>query len=149
MNLLATIADVPTLSDVVLKAPQGVSRVCSDPGQRERIFEALWPLGEHGPGVDEETLSRYYKYLSARLTFPFAATYPEPRTALEEAECRCTVIESLDPAQTICDEFDGIRCRIRKGKYGADLPLTELEVPEDSANFQLIEDYWHWFWNWR
>ena len=59
------------------------------------------------------------------------------------------MVELLDPAQTICDEFDGIRCRIRKGKYGADLPLTELEVPEDGANFQLIEDYWHWFWNWR
>jgi hypothetical protein len=106
-------------------------------------------LGECSPAVDEETLSRYYQYLSARLTFPFAATYPEPRTAFEEAECRCTVVELLNPAETICDEFDGIRCRIRKGKYGVDLPLTELEVPEDSPNFQLIEDYWHWFWNWR
>ena len=66
--------------------------------------------------MDEETLSRYYKYLSARLTFPFTATYPEPRTALEEAECRCTVVELLDPAQTICDEFDGIRCRIPQGE---------------------------------
>jgi hypothetical protein len=29
------------------------------------------------------------------------------------------------------------------------LPLTELKVPEDTADFQLIEDYWFWFWNWR
>jgi hypothetical protein len=29
------------------------------------------------------------------------------------------------------------------------LPLIELEVPDDSPNFQFIEDYWYWFWNWR
>jgi hypothetical protein len=29
------------------------------------------------------------------------------------------------------------------------VPLIELEIPGDSPNFQLIEDYWHWFWNWR
>ena len=126
-----------------------VSESCPEPDRRERILEALWPLGEHSPSVDEETLSRYYKYLTARLSFPFTATYPEPRTALEEAEHRCTVVELLDPANDICDEFDGIFCKTRKGKYEINLPLTELEVPEDSPNFQLIEDYWYWFWNWR
>ena len=50
---------------------------------------------------------------------------------------------------TFCDEFDGIFCKTRKGKYEVNLPLTELNVPDDSPNFQFIEDYWYWFWNWR
>ena len=62
---------------------------------------------------------------------------------------RCTVVELLDPVNDICDEFDGIFCKTRKGKYEVNLPLTELEISEDSPNFQFIEDYWYWFWNWR
>jgi len=63
------------------------------------------------PSVDEATLFRYYKYLTARLSFPFAATYPEAKTSLEEMEHRCTVVELLDPAKDICDEFDGSQQR--------------------------------------
>ena len=143
MNLLTTIADVQGHELKVASKP------CSEPDQRERILEALWPLGDHLPSVDEETLSRYYRYLTARLSFPFTATYPEARTALEERQHRCTVVELLDPVNDICDEFDGIFCKVRKGKYEINLPLIELEVPADSPNFQLIEDYWYWFWNWR
>jgi predicted ABC-type transport system involved in lysophospholipase L1 biosynthesis ATPase subunit len=44
------------------------------------------------PSVDEETLSTYYKYLTARLSFPFTAHYPEPTTSLEEVQHRCTVL---------------------------------------------------------
>ena len=119
------------------------------PNQRDRIIEALWPLGEHLPRVDEETLSRYYRYLTVRLSFPFAATYPEAKTALEEVQHRCNVVELLDPTKDICDEFDGILCKTRKGRYEIQLPLTELEISQDSPNFQFIEDYWYWFWNWR
>ncbi len=143
MNPLAAIADVPWHGLKVV----GESR--PGPDRRDRILEALGPSGERSPGVDEETLSRYYKYLTARLSFPFTAYYPEPATALEEAEHRCTVVELLDPAHDICDEFDGIFCKARKGKYEINLPLIELEVPDDGPNFRLIEDYWHWFWNWR
>ena len=115
----------------------------------DRIIEALGALGEHLPNVDEETLSRYYNYLSARLSFPFTAHYPEPTTSLEEVQYRCTVLELLDPTKDICDDFDGIFCKTRKGKYEINLPLIELEVPDDSPNLQFIEDYWYWFWNWR
>ena len=110
---------------------------------------ALGPLGEHSPSVDEETLSRYYNYLSARMSFPFAAHYPEPRSSLEEVQYRCVVLELLDPTKDIYDDFDGIFCKTRKGKYEINLPLIDLEIPQDSRNFQFIEDYWHWFWNWR
>ncbi len=143
MNLLATITDDQGHGLKVAAQSR------SEPGQRERILEALWPLGDQLPRVDEETLSRYYRYLTARLSLPFAATYPEARTALEERQHRCTVVELLDPVNDICDEFDGIFCKVRKGKYEINLPLVELVVPEESPNFQLIEDYWYWFWNWR
>jgi hypothetical protein len=120
-----------------------------DADQAERIMEALGPLGERQAGIDEQPLSRYYRYLSANLSFPFTAYYPEPTTPLEEVLHLCTVLQVLDPTKCICDEFDGIFCKTRKGKFGVNLPLSELKVLENSPNYQLIEDYWHWFWNWR
>ena len=143
MLLLAPTADVNWTDLKVVTEPR------PEPDQRDRILEALWPLGDHLPGVDQETLSRYYKYLSVRLSFPFTATYPEAKTSLEEVQYRCTVVELLDPAKDICDEFDGILCKTRKGRYEIKLPLIELEISQDSPNFQLVEDYWFWFWNWR
>jgi hypothetical protein len=117
--------------------------------QRDRIIEALGPLGDHLAGVDEKTLSRYYRYLTARLSFPFTAHYPAATTSLEDQQDRCTVLELLDPIIDMCDEFDGIFCKTQKGKFEINLPLIELEIPQDSPNFELIEDYWFWFWNWR
>jgi len=40
------------------------------------------------------------------------------------------VLELLDPSKYICDEFDGIFCKTRKGKYEINLPLTELRYPK-------------------
>ena len=122
---------------------------CPEHDRRDRIIDALGPFGGHPPSVDEETLSQYYNYLSARMSFPFAAHYPEPRSSLEEVQYRCTGLELLDPTNDMYDDFDGIFCKTRKGKYEINLPLIELEIPQDSPNFQLIEDYWFWFWNWR
>ncbi len=99
--------------------------------------------------VDEETLSRYYRYLSARLPLPFAAHYPAPKNAREAVALRCTVTELLDPAVHLGDGFDGIFCKTRKGGYEINLPLIELDLPEDSPAFRLIDDFWYWFWNWR
>jgi hypothetical protein len=138
-----------TVADAHWNGLKVVAESCSEHDQRDRILEALGPLGEHLPSVDEETLSRYYNYLTARLSFPFTAHYPKPTTSLEEMQHRCTVLELLDPARFCGDEFDGIFCKNRKGKFEVNLPLIELEVSDDSPNFQFIEDYWYWFWNWR
>ena len=116
--------------------------------QTDRIIVALGS-GSHIPNVDDEPLSRYYKYLTAHLRFPFTATYPEAKNAEEEDEFRCTVLELLDPAKHLGDGFDGIFSKTAKGKYEINLPLIELELPADSPNFQYVEDYWYWFWNWR
>ena len=141
--LLANVVDAHRNGlEVIAKSSQEHNR-------RDRIAVALGPLGEQSPRVDEQTLSRYYRYLSASLSFPFAAHYPQPRSSLEEVQYRCTVLELLDPTKDIYDEFDGIFCKTRKGKYEINLPLIELEIPEDGPNFQLIEDYLYWFGNWR
>ncbi len=117
--------------------------------QRERIRAALGLRSDRLPTVNEETLARYFDYLSANLSFPFAAYYPEPKNSQEVIEYHCEVVELIDPAAYLGDEFDGIFCKTRKGAYDLNLPLIDLHLPEDSPNFQLIEDYWYWFWNWR
>ena len=119
------------------------------PNQRDRIIEALGPMRQHLPIVDEETLSRYFRYLTVTLSFPFTAHYPAPKNSLEEQQDRCLVLALLDPINDICDEFDGIFCKTRKENFEVNLPLIELEIPQDNPNFELIEDYWFWFWNWR
>ena len=120
-----------------------------DCDQKARILAALRLSGDRLPQVDNENLFRYYEYLSAHLSFPFITYYPEPKNAREETLYECKVLELLDPSKYISDEFDGIFCGTRKGTFEVNLPLVELEVPQESPNFQLIEDYWYWFWNWR
>jgi hypothetical protein len=133
-------------------APWSALKVVTQPypklDQKHRIMEALGS-GSQIPKVDEEPLSRYYKYLREHLCLPFIAHFPKPMNSAEDDEFRCTVLELLDPAKHLGDEFDGIFSKTSKGKYEINLPLIELEVPDDSPNFQFIEDYWYWFWNWR
>jgi hypothetical protein len=138
-----------TTAEVRWSGLKVVAESCRKSDRKHRIIEALGLLGEPLPSVDEETHSRYYEYLSANFFLPFAAYYPRPKTSQEEEEFRCTVLELLDPAKHMGDEFDGIFCKTRKGKYEINLPLIELDVPDDNPNFQFIEDYWYWFWNWR
>ena len=120
-----------------------------DSDQRSRILTALGLSGDRLPQVDDENLFRYYKHLSENLSFPFTAYYPEPTNPREEVLHECKVLELLDPSRYVADEFDGIFCKTRKGAFEVNLPLVEVEAPQESPNFQLIEDYWYWFWNWR
>ena len=125
-----------------------VPESCPELNQKGRIIEALGSVS-HIPMVGEEPLSRYYKYLTEHLGFPFTAHYPKPVNSEEEDEFRCTVLDLFDPAKHLGNRFDGIFSKTSKGKYEINLPLIELEVSDDSPNFQFIEDYWYWFWNWR
>ena len=129
----------------------GLKVVTKPHPKRDRKYRLMKALGagRQIPKVDEELLSRYYKYLTEQLQFPFIAHFPKPMNAAEDDEFRCTVLELLDPAKYLGDWFDGIFCKTSKGKYEINLPLIELEVPDDTPNFQFIEDYWYWFWNWQ
>ncbi len=137
-----------TVIDVYWNGLKVVTEPCPELNQEDRIVEALG-LVNHIPRVDEDLLARYYEYLTEHLCFPFIAHYPKPMNSEEEDEFCCTVLALLDPAKHLGDGFDGIFSTISKGKYEINLPLIELEVSDDSPNFQFIEDYWYWFWNWR
>jgi hypothetical protein len=127
-----------------------VAAVCSPTTDRsDRIRAALGSAAGGLPKVDEKSLTRYAAHLSANLSLPFTAYYPQPATAREEIEFRCEVVEVLDPSRHLGDEFDGLYCKVRKGIFEVNLPLAELYMPEESANRQLIEDFSFWFWNWR
>ncbi len=117
--------------------------------QKQRILVALGSDDNHPPLVDEETLFKYFEYLSENLSFPFTAHYPKPTTPLEEVQYECTVQELLDPSKHASDEFDGIFCKTSKAGFEVNLPLVDLEISQDNPDFQMIEDYWHWFGNWR
>ena len=117
--------------------------------QKQRILAAIGIDDDHLPLVNEETLFRYFEYLSENLSFPFTTHYPEPTTPLEEVQYECTVLELLDPSKYVSDEFDGIFCKTSKAGFEVNLPLVELEISRDSPDFQIIEDYWHWFCSWR
>lgn len=117
--------------------------------REQRIMRALGARSRSIPRVDEGTLSTYYRYLAAKLSLPFVAHFPKPNSPQEDAEFRCVVLELLDPARHVGDPLDGIFCKARRGRYEVNLPLIDLYLPEESPDFQLIEDYWYWFWNWR
>jgi len=130
-----------------LKSGAGFSE--KDCGQKARILAVLGLTSSRLPQVDDGHLFRYYEYLAASLTFPFEARCPEPTTSLEEVAHSCTVLDLLDPTKYSSDEFSEILCKTRKGHFEVNMPLVELEVSQDSPNFQAIEDYWYWLWNFR
>lgn len=99
------------------------------------------------PRVCDSTLARYHRYLSKQLSFPFNVWYPEPTAPEEMNAYPCTVVGLIDPKSGVGDEIDGIYCTIRKGEYERDLPLIELELSPDDPNFEVVEQYWDWFWH--
>ena len=65
-----------TISDANWNGVKVLAKLDREHCQKDRIIEALGPLEGHLPSVDEETLSRHFKRLAARLSFPFAAHHP-------------------------------------------------------------------------
>ena len=139
----AMLNDVPCTEPAIIVPPQ------PDRERNRRILTALGVSGSRDPRVDADSLARYYDYLAARLELPFPACYPRPSTPADAAADRCQVIELLDPRTGMGDEFDGIYCRTRKGRFVVNLPLVELAIFPSSNNLQLVEDYEYWFWHWR
>ena len=130
------------------QSPKSVSKSLSKHDRTEQI-RAAFGVGWRLSKVDDVALARYNRYLGESLSLPFWACYPESANSHEERRYRCIVVELIDPATCVGDVFDGIFCKVLKGKHELVLRLIELELPLDSPNYQLIESYWDWFWHWR
>lgn len=115
--------------------------------QRDRIRAALGVTTDDAfPVVEKVTLLTYGEYLSARLTFPFLATFSDPVGPLRDA--RTIRVIGMSDTTSIEPEF-GLVCKVQ-GDHGVwEMPLALLEVSEDNPNRQLLEDYHRWIRSWR
>jgi hypothetical protein len=101
------------------------------------------------PDVDDVSLRTYYKYLAAKLAFPFEATWAR-EAGLGDVTEQVTVLAlggfEDDPW---IDDLYGILCKAKMNRDDEDLPLAEMEKVKGKPNKQLVEDYAYWFWNHR
>jgi hypothetical protein len=116
-------------------------------GREDRI-RAVFRFGRSGqlPRVSPGTLLTYHDYLAPRLTFPFRAEYTADG---EELGRQVVVLALVDPRKNRPDPNAGLLCIARIGERNYLVPLMDLRVLEGHANFELIEDYWYWLWNWQ
>jgi hypothetical protein len=120
---------------------------CDD--QENRIREALGLARGALPAAGLHWLAKYHAHLAGRLTFPFQALHTEETGVYQLESMPVLAIGLASWTSSPEQEHAGVACRVLKGEHVVALPLVDLEVGEDDANFQLIEDYWYWFWNWR
>lgn len=124
--------------------------VCRPYEEQEARVQQIFGLAEDEelPDVDLETLEVYYHHLKRHLSFPFAATYTEGVGPLKDETYSITVT-GLEDFEMI-DEFYGLVCEGREGRRKIVVPLAIVEVTdEQSKNYQLVDDYCFWFWNYR
>ena len=117
--------------------------------QEGRIRAALGLANGPLPKVRGVWLRRYYEYLAARLALPFEAECPEDVSPYQQVFSVITVHALLHPDGCSKHEESGLLCRAQRGTQDVEVPLADVELDENAANYQLIEDYWYWFWNWR
>jgi hypothetical protein len=118
--------------------------------QEHRIRTALGFDKGPIPNVGIEWLRKYYEYMTAHLSLPFAAQLPEESSIYRQPSyAQVTVVAITDPDKSTTQEYDGLMCKALKAEQELEVPLVDLEVDDQNPNFQLIEDYWYWIWNWR
>jgi hypothetical protein len=98
------------------------------------------------PDVNGETLKVYFDFLNKHLTFPIKGNFTRETGSFKHATHNI-LLENLE---NIDEEFYDIFAEgIEKGKTVV-IPLAEFEFEkENDINFQLIDDYKTWFWNYR
>jgi hypothetical protein len=111
---------------------------------RIRAILALPPRASL-PKVDAAMMLTYHRYLSSRLTLPCEARY----CADDGTVYPVTVISLADPQTIPSADRTGLGCIAHRGNRADILPLVDIEVADDSPNFQVLEDYWFWWWNFR
>ncbi|MFX3618772.1 MAG: calcium-binding protein [Sporolactobacillus sp.] len=97
------------------------------------------------PMVSEETLELYFNYLKEHLVFSFPAIYDHDTDFLSGEKYSIEVLGIAEPI----DNFCGLICSVRMDRKKRYVPMGDIEVGSNNQNYQLIEDYNEWFWNYR
>lgn len=123
-----------------------ITKPLSPDDQDDRVRLILGATGDDPvPGVDEDTLRAYRRYLSGNLAVPFEAKHsPEDGPGNP-----VTVTGLADRGKYDGDEFHGLFCEAGRGRRRIIIPLAEIEVRKGAPNYRLIDDYLYWFWNYR
>jgi hypothetical protein len=117
--------------------------------QERRIRLAVGVTRGPLPPITRQSLCSYYSYLLDRLTFPFEGQYAEERLFQRAIVASVTVAGIVRPDETPDLENSGILATALRAQQELHVPLSDIEIGEGSPNFQLLEDYWYWFWNSR
>lgn len=134
---------------VEIEQPSKIVTKPLDMDERDDRIRSVFGLTSDDPlpESDEESLRAYYKFLAAKLSFPFEAKYPIERLGFGSKTYAITVLGLLDPEEVPGKEY-GLLCQARRGAEQIEVPLTEVEVVVANANRRLMEDYSHWVVNW-
>lgn len=128
-----------------------VSRPLSPDDQDDRVRDVFGLTSDDPlPEVDDESLSVYYTYLIANLSFPFEASWSRKTGPFSSSKENATIVGMHDPDGEIgIDDLYGLMCQARDGRRKLDLPLAELEDCPSQPQGQILGDYAYWFSNYR
>ena len=125
-------------------------RTIEIPDREHRIRIAFGlPQNARLPHVDRQSLQRYRAHLATALTIPFVAEYYEEIDPVGIVDQQVTVLGLPDMPECMLDPTQGLIAMAESDRCPISLRLADLKLDDDSANQQLIEDYWYWFWNWQ
>ena len=130
-----------------VEQPTNIQTKPLDPSnQEDRLRVALGVTTDDAvPVVGKATLLTYCEYLTARLIFPFPATFSDHDGKRRIARTIPVVgMSDKSPVQHEC----GLVCKVKGDQEEWDVPLMLLEVGKDNPNHQLFEDYRRWFKDW-
>jgi hypothetical protein len=113
--------------------------------QKQRILR-VFQLQKNLPEVNTETLEKYFAVLTKNFVFPIQGTYDQETGPLQHTT-HPVIIKNLSED---IDEFYGIYVEGAAGKKNVEIPLADFDCnTTDQRNFQCIDDYKTWFWNYR
>lgn len=116
--------------------------------QTERLRAILGGDDDRLPRVRLDALRRFHSYLAEHLAFPFEGRLCQPIGPHRDTESPLQVIRLFDPVREYApEEMYGLICKARQNGKSLELPLDRIDVPENSPQTQLLEDYRHWLWN--
>lgn len=97
--------------------------------------------------VTDKRLLRFGQFLNKQLSFPFPASFQAEVDMFLVADYDVSCI-SFDQEMKVDDKF-GLLVQCKYERDTISVPLTIIELVEDNINFDWIELYKTWFWNYR